>query len=46
MKDELSHEDKRTGLKLQFDALLAEYKMVRDEVAYHRQMQGQLDSLT
>ncbi len=45
MEGELSKEDRFTGLKLQFDALLAEYKMLRDQVARHRQMQGQLDSL-
>lgn len=45
MKSELSHDDKRLGFQLQLDALLAEYKMVRDEVAYFRQMQGQLDTL-
>jgi len=41
----LSPDDKRTGLELQFDALLTEYKMLRDQVAYSRQVQGQLDSL-
>jgi len=41
----LSPDDKRTGLELQFDALLAEYKMLREQVAYSRQVQGQLDSL-
>jgi hypothetical protein len=46
MEGELSRDDERMGLKLQFDALLAEYRMLRDQVAYHRQMQGQLDSLT
>ena len=46
MKGELSRDDERIGLKLQFDALLAEYKMLRDQIAYHRQMQGQLNSLT
>lgn len=45
MQTELPLDDKRTGLKLQFDALLAEYKMLRDQVARFRQMQGQLDSL-
>ena len=45
MKDELSQGDQRTGLNLQFGALLAEYKMLRDQVANYRQMQGQLDSL-
>ncbi len=28
MEGELSRDDERTGLKLQFDALLAEYKML------------------
>jgi type IV secretory pathway VirB2 component (pilin) len=45
MKGELSRDDERTGLKLQFDALLAEYRMLTDNVARHRQMQGQLDNL-
>ena len=45
MERGLSPDDKRTGLELQFDALLTEYKMLRDQVAYSRQVQGQLDSL-
>jgi hypothetical protein len=46
MEGELPRDDERIGLKLQFGALLAEYEMLRDQVAYHRQMQGQLNSLT
>jgi type IV secretory pathway VirB2 component (pilin) len=45
MQTEGQLDDKRTGLKLQFDALLAEYNMLRDQAARFRQMQGQLDSL-
>lgn len=40
-----SPENQLEGIKLQFDAFLAEYKMVRDEVAQYRNMQSQLDSL-
>lgn len=46
MGGELSRDDERMGLKLQFDALLTEYKMLRDQVGYHRQMQGQLNGMT
>jgi len=45
MQAGLPSDDNHTGLKLQFEVLLAEYKMLRDQVASFRQMQGQLDSL-
>jgi hypothetical protein len=37
--------DEAEGIKLQFEALMDEYKMVRDMVADHRQMQSQLDNI-
>jgi hypothetical protein len=33
------------GLELQFDALLAEYRILQDQIARFRQMQSQLDGL-
>lgn len=39
------HDNKHIGARLQFEALLAEYKMLRDLVATHRQMQGQLTNM-
>jgi hypothetical protein len=45
MGGEVSLDDEGMGVKLQLDALLAEYDVVADRVARFRQMQGQLDSL-
>jgi hypothetical protein len=44
-EENLQHDERTVGIKLQFDALLAEYKMLREATASRRQMQGQLDNI-
>lgn len=41
----LAEEKKLSGLKMQYDALITEYKMVREHVSSSRQLQGQLDTI-
>ena len=46
MAEEPTPRDALPAVKLQFDALLADYRMRTDAVERRRQMQGQLDTMT
>jgi hypothetical protein len=45
MEREISRDEERENIKLQFNALLAEYGVLRSAIFGLRQMQGQLDAL-